>query len=275
MSDYDFIIDGKTFSYSSVSTFNTCPYSFKLTYLDSKPRENNFYGQYGTLVHECFEKFFSGEIEAFDLSQYYRENYKRLVTLYAPTPPYGLDERYQNQGQEFFDSFSFNKDDYKVLLVEDTINFDLNYLMVVAKPDVVLRHRETGKTILLDYKTATPYRNDKKTGKEIVDTKKINGYHKQMFLYTYALRTERKMPIDEIILWYTRLNRMVTIPWTLQQEDESVKWFDDSITKIKAEEHFKPNTSSPYFCNNLCSVRTYCEYKPENMDKYKTFTTES
>jgi hypothetical protein len=260
-SSYGFIIDGIRFSYSSVSTYTTCPYSFKLSYIDVKPRENNFYGQYGTLIHECFEKYFSGEIESMELSQYYRENYSRVVDIPAPTTPFGLGEKYKLQGQDFYDMFSFNKDDYQVLLVEDKIDFSFNSSLMVAKPDLILRDKATGKTVLFDYKTATPYRTDKHTGKEIADTKKLKGYYKQMFLYAYALRTERGVPIDEITLWYTRLNRQVTIPWALSKEEESLAWFEENIAKIKEDEEFSFNISNPYFCNNLCSVREYCEYR--------------
>jgi hypothetical protein len=260
MSDYAFVIDGIRFSYSSVSTYTTCPYSFKLSYIDAVSKENNFYGQYGNLTHECFEKYFTGEIEVWELSQYYRENYDRVVSIPAPSSPYGLGEKYKLQGQEFFDLFSFDKDRYQVLFVEDKIDFSLGSSIAVAKPDLILRSKSNGNTVLYDYKTATPYRVDKNTGKEIADTKKLKGYYKQMFLYTYALRTQRDIAVDEITLWYTRLNRTVTLPWTLKQETESVAWFEETIEKIRFDEQFLPDTSSPYFCGNLCSVRKHCEY---------------
>ena len=112
MSSYDFILSGVRFSYSSTTTFENCKYSFKLAYLDLVPRENNFYGEYGTLIHECFEKFFRGELEAYELSGYYRSTYDKVVVDPAPVPPVGLDEKYRKQGQDFFDTFSFEKEKY-------------------------------------------------------------------------------------------------------------------------------------------------------------------
>jgi hypothetical protein len=262
MSDYDFIIDNLKFSYSSASTFNTCAYSYKLAYIDALPKENNFYSDYGTLVHECFEKYFTGEKESFELSQYYRQNYDRIVTSPPPASPYGISDKYKVQGQDFFDSFSFNKDDYDILLVEDTVEFDVNFLKVVARPDLVLKDKATGKNILYDYKTATPFWEDKKTGKEKSDKKKLEGYYQQMHIYTYGLRNEKDMPIDEIVLWFPRLlGKMVSIPWELERENDAIAWLDGIITSIRAENIFPYNNSNDYFCNNLCGVRAFCEYR--------------
>jgi len=260
MGSYDFILDGISFSYSAISGYNTCPYSYKLSYIDSLRGVNNFYGEFGTLVHRCFEKYFTGELDAIELSQYYRNNYDSVVITPAPAIPYGLGDKYKLQGQEFFDNFSFNKDDYDIIFVEDKIDFDVNFCAAVARPDLLLRDKKTGKTFLYDYKTATPYWQDKNTGKEKSDKKKLEGYSKQMYLYTYALRTVRKIPIDNIAMWYPRLNKIVITPWVLEEEDAVVEWFDDTITKIRADERFKYDNSNKYFCSQLCGVRAACPY---------------
>lgn len=261
MSSYDFILDGIRFSYSSVSTFDNCAYSYKLSYIDAMPRINNFYAEYGTLVHQCFEQFFTKKLSAFELSDYYKNNYEEVVKTPAPVPPYGLDERYRAQGQEFFDNFNFPIDDYDVILVEDKIDFSLTEnIEFVAKPDLVLREKATQKTTLFDYKTSSPFREDKKTGREIVDNAKLNGYWKQMNIYAYALRNHKFTPIDEITLWFPRSKRMETIQWSYNSEQDTIKWLTDTLGKLKTEEVFPYNNSSQYFCDNLCSVRNFCEY---------------
>jgi hypothetical protein len=259
VSSYDFIIDNIRFSYSSTSTFDNCAYSFKLTYLDAVPRENNYYAEYGLLIHECFEQYFSGNLEMFEISHYYRDNYD--VIIKSPPQTSELGQRYKEQGQHFFDNFSFDKSDYCVLLSEDKIDFEIDGIKIVAKPDLLLRNKETNKVTLYDYKTAAPFRTDKRTGKEIADKKKLEGYYKQIFIYAYAVRNHKGIPIDEIAIWFPRLDRTVTIPWTQEKEDEAMRWLDSSIKKIKAEEIFAYNNSNPFFCENLCSVRKYCEYR--------------
>jgi len=262
-SSYDFIIDNIRFSYSSVSSFETCKYGYKLNYIDKLPRKQNFFGEYGLLVHDCFEKFFGGDLEVFELSQYYESKYKEIVKTSPPQflYKYRLEDRYKLQGLKFFDSFSFDKGKYEALIIEDKIDFEIGDIKLVAKPDLVLKEKETGKIIQYDYKTSTPFRIDKKTGAEIKDTKKLEGYYKQMFIYSYALRNKRNMPLDETIILFTRLNREVKLPWTLEDEIKAVNWMVDIIENIRKEEEFAYDNSSKFFCNFLCGVRESCKYR--------------
>lgn len=262
MSSWDFIVDNIRFSYSSLSTFETCPYSFKLTYIDKLLREDNFFGEYGTLVHDCFHQYFAKNLEAFELSGYYKHNYKDIVKSLPPPYPAGMAEKYYEQGLEFFNSFSFDIEKYDVLFNEEKIDFEFeNGVMFVAKPDLVLLEKETGKYILYDYKTSILFR-DTKNGGETTDVKKLDGYHRQMFIYTYALRNHGKfIPVDEITLWFTRPNRKVTIPWNAKKEEATIKWLHKMVKKIREEDEFPYNNTNSYFCDNLCSVRLFCEYK--------------
>jgi len=262
MSSLDFIIDNIRFSYSSLTTYETCPYSFKLTYIDKLQRESNFYGEYGTLVHNAMEQYFSDELEAFELSQYFMDNYPNVVKSMPPAYPAGMEERYLEAGLLFFDNFYFDKQNYEVILNEEIIEFDYNdEIKFTARPDLILKEKATGKNILFDYKTSAPFRVDKRSGKEIVDKKKIEGYHKQMFIYAYALREHRGIPINEITLWYTRPDRKYPMPWTKGQETSAMAWLKRTIKKIRKDEEFIYNNTSGYFCDNLCSVREYCEYR--------------
>lgn len=262
-SQFDFIIDGIVFSYSSVSTFENCPYSFKLTYIDALPREKNFFSDFGLLVHDCFEQFFGDKLSYFELSDYYKKQFDVFVTSVPPQYPAGMLERYRENGQEFFDNFFFEKDNYEMLFVEDTIDLQIGDVLFTARPDLVLIEKETGKHILLDYKTSTPYRIDKRNGKEIVDNQKIAGYLKQMYLYTHAVMQKYQIKISEIKIWYPRLNRIDTYVWDEKEETKVIKWLNETVKKIKNETDFTYDNSSKYFCQNLCGVRDFCEYKPK------------
>lgn len=262
MSSYDFIVDNICFSYSSVSTFETCPYSFKLAYIDIVPRENNFFAEYGTLIHKCIEKYFTKEIDLFELPRYYNEKYDEIVKSFAPPSSVDLGARYRDQGQFFFENFSLTRDDYEVLQTEDKIDFELHGLSVTARPDLVLQEKKTRKNILFDYKTSAPFKTDKRNGKETTDNKKLDGYYKQMYLYAYALKNYRNIKIDKITLLFTRPERLVTVKWNLKDEKMALNWFLETVQKIKKSEEFPFDNSSPYFCSHICGVRNSCEYKP-------------
>lgn len=261
MSDYDFIIDNIRFSYSALSTYSTCPYSYKLSYIDSLPRENNFYSEYGTLVHECLEKYFKGELDIFELSLYYNKRYNEVII--SPPPPYPPDisSKYRQEGEIFFNNFNFDIENYEIIFVEDKIDLDIDGIDFVARPDLVLKHTKTKKNILYDYKTSMPFRTDKKTGREIVDRQKMISYHKQMRIYSYALRHEKNIPIDDIMLWFIRGDRKELVKTNKTLEKETIKWLKENVKAIKEENIFAYNNSNTYFCNILCNVRNYCKYK--------------
>jgi len=223
------------------------------------PREDNFFAQFGTLVHTCLEKYFAGELEAFELSKYFNREYHSVVT--SPAPMFGMEENYKKQGLEYFDNFTFEKEDYEVVNVEDQINFTVDGIEVTARPDLILKNLETLKTSLCDYKTAVPFKTDKRTGKVTPDKHKMDGYYKQMYIYAYALRQAKNIHIDIIDLWFPRAGRTIQIPWKQEEEDASILWLTDNIKKIKEDNTFFYNNKNPFFCNNLCSVRKFCEYR--------------
>lgn len=260
MSSYDFIIDNIRFSYSSSSTYQTCPYSFKLSYIDAMPRTNNFYAEYGTLIHETMEKYFRDELEMFELSDYFKDNFDTSVVTPPPPVPEGMKEKYRLQGQAFFDYFYFDKNEYDVLLVEGKFELDLDGIKFVTKPDLVLHNKKSNENILVDYKTSDPFKIDKRNGKEKIDMAKMESYYKQMYLYTYALRTQMGINIDKITLWFPRPNRTHSISWDARKEKDTLDWVINIINQIKNEEEFPFNNSNSYFCSNLCGVREFCEY---------------
>ena len=147
---------------------------------------------------------------------------------------------------------------------EEKIDFDFDDgVQFVGKPDLVLFSKLTGKFILVDYKTSAPFKIDKHTGIERVDQKKLDGYYKQMYIYTYALREYKSIPIDRIRLWFTRPNREVEIKRDDYDEEKAINWLHNIVKKIRKDEKFIYDNSNPYFCNNLCSVRESCEFRPE------------
>lgn len=261
MSSYDFILDGIVYSYSSLSSYETCNYGFKLTYIDMLPRESNFFGEYGSLIHECNEKYFSKELDYFELSSYYLTNYDRVIKTPSPSFPSGMEEKYKQQGLEFYDNFYFDRNAYNIIAVELKTDLEIAPgLKFTARPDLVLKSKETNKISLYDYKTSAPFKINKYSGKETSDTKKLEGYYKQMFLYSYCL-SQRGILIDEITLWFTRPSRFVTILWEKEKEDSAINWAIRTFEKIKKDTIFSYNNSSKYFCDNLCGVRNYCKYR--------------
>lgn len=264
-SDYvDYIIDNTKFSYSSITTYENCPYAWKLAYIDCVDREPNFFSDYGLLIHESFENFFLGKLDYYDLAKFFEDSYDDFVVTSPPSFSKNMRERYLEDGVKFFSEFEFDINNYEVIDVEGRLDFQLDDdIYFTGRPDLVLRDKTTGKTILFDYKSSSVFKKDYRTGNETVNKERISEYHRQMYLYAKGLREDKGIQIDEITLWFTRPDRKVTISWDKKEEDRVAKWATKLIKKIKTAKSFPYNNSNKFFCTQLCGVRNSCEYKPE------------
>jgi len=256
ISKYDMILDNMTWSYSSVSSFTTCPAMFKYTYIDAVKRKNNFFSEYGSFSHKILEDYFRNKLDIMELALYYENNYTKNIVSFAPPYPAGMDEKYYKQGLDFFLDFNFEKDKYDIAYIEKKIEATHNDIKLVVKPDLILKEKDTNKHILIDYKTSTPFIKDKP------DMKKINEYKKQLYLYSYFINEHLSEKIDLIKLWFLRLNKWYEFDYNADDAADTVNWFYSTILDIKDEEEFPPCdiVKNAYFCQNICSCHDDCQY---------------
>ena len=112
-------------SFSRLSSFNTCKMMWYLTYIRNCERRENFFSQYGTFSHEIFEKYNKGELELFDIPDFICYNYDKSITIQAPPNNYvDLGEKYRYRLMEYFSNFNGWKD--KTVGTEKEVEFTLN-----------------------------------------------------------------------------------------------------------------------------------------------------
>ena len=257
MTDNTFFTDNMNFSFSNISTFTTCPYAWKLTYIDSKERYSNYYSEFGNLCHDVMEKFMGDELDIFDLSDYFTKNYSTIVRSSPPPFPKGLSERYYNEMIEFLDNVTFDKSINQPLSIEEFISMIIGDVSVIAKPDLLYKDTVRDKIILCDFKTSKPFAQSGK-----LDKKKIDGYTKQLLLYAYIIKEISDIHIDEIFLWFLRYDERVFIPFTQEDVKKTLDEFIENVNIIKDSTEYLPNIKNKFFCQSLCSVGWACKYRP-------------
>jgi hypothetical protein len=255
MSTYDFILESMRYSYSSVNTYDGCPLAFNLTYIQAEDRSQNAFSAFGNLAHSANEKYFKGELDSFELASFYKDNYSKFMTIPFPPYPAGMADNYYREGLEFFENFDFDKDKYEVISIEEALDAEFEGTKIVAKPDLILKDKETSKYILYDYKTSK-IKNSK------YDDKKIAGYLDQMNVYVYFIWQVKNIAIDEIRLWFVRNNIVKCFPVDPDSVQTTMEWFGNTIKKIKSEEEWKFNNKEKFFCQNICSMKFCCPHKP-------------
>jgi len=251
-----FILGGKTWSYSSVSSYETCPYGFRLSYIAMEERQGNFFSDFGLFIHKILELYFTNELELDDLLDYYEENYYDSMYYNAPRYPANMAENYRSAGRKYFENFKFDKTLYDIVAVEDTIFSTHNGIKLVTKPDLILKEKSTGKYSLVDFKTARLKPNGKQRDTQIAQ------YMRQFLLYCYFFWVEKDIQINNIEIWFIRNNQIIIKDIDPMQVAETMEWFTGTIDNILNEENWDPNLSkkNKYFCSEICSFRNCCQY---------------
>lgn len=253
-------IKDMTWSFSRVNGFQSCSYAWYLAYVEEQESLPNAYAQFGTICHETIEKYLKGELDMFDVSDYYQEHYPEIVTCDFPSNKYvDLGEKAFLQGKEYFDNINFDFDRYEVLAVEKEFKFMVGKYPFHGFVDALYRDKQTGEIILRDHKTSSfKYL---KTG----EVSKTNAQHFLEFkrqLYLYAIPVIAEYGKVDWLTWnMIRDQREIKIPFNENEFKEAQKWCIDTIKTIENETMWLPDTSESYRCSCICNNRDKCIYR--------------
>ena len=287
------ILDGITWSYSSVNLYNTCPGAFKFVYLDICEKTSNAFAEYGTFMHSLFERYFRGELEFFELSDAYEKGYENAVKTPFPYNRYAdLDEKYYQSGLDYLNGFDglYNLYNYEVVDVERRFQAafrtrDKEYLFT-GVIDLVLKDGDGGY-VILDHKSKSKFAN----------RKELAEYARQLYLYAVYIESKYGVSPKKLVFHMFRNGgELVEIPYSLTDAKNAVAWFTQTVEKIYRDQSFQPvqekydkslmelkekfqngaigfseyverkkeitaeRNKMSYFCQEICSARGVCPY---------------
>lgn len=253
-------LNNMLWSFSRVNSIGSCLYAFYSHYIAGNENEENAYGQFGTICHTTLEKFLKGELDMFDVSQYYQDNYPYIVTCDFPSNKYvDLGEKTYNQGKEYFDNLSFDFDRYEVLGVEKELSFNVGKYPFQGYADAVYKDKKTGEIILRDHKTSSfKYLKNGNVSKS--DAEHFLSFKRQEYLYCIPL-IEEYGKVDKLSWNMIRDRKIIEIPFNKDEFEEAKEWAINNIQLLENENLWLPDTSSNYYCNVICGQRNNCLYR--------------
>lgn len=250
------------FSFSRLKSFTQCKYEWKQKYLDKIKGEDNFFTQYGLLMHGMIEKFARGELSIFDLEDYFCEHFWSDVTYDAPYNKFiDISESYFNKGLEFIQYLmEMDLDNYEIVDVEKEIHFDVDGKEFVGYIDMILRNKNTGKYVMVDHKS-TDVKFLKKGGISKSNLKDIEGFKHQMYLYSLGFYNEYGEFPEMFAIDLFNCNKIYSYEFNNEEFQESIEWAKSVISDIENEVDFYPMPDF-FYCRHLCEYRNMaCEYK--------------
>lgn len=249
-------MDETIWSFSRLNAFHHCKHMYKLNYIDKLEKINNFFAQYGTYCHKVIEEYANNEMILFELSEHYKKQYNKHVTLKAPPNKYvNLAHNYYNQGLKYFENFKGFKD-YKVVGIEQEFYFTLNGHNCKGYADLVCKDDYEG-LIIVDHKSS-----DVKSA----SSDKAKEYLKQLYFYSLGVKKEYGKFPSELHINAFRKQKYYMYKFETDKLVETVDWVMETIKNIECCNDFTTNYNE-YFCNFICSQRLNCSQREEIENK--------
>jgi hypothetical protein len=246
---YEETLNNMTWSFSSVNNYCTCPHGFKLSYIDKKPKKNNAFAEFGSFVHSLLERYFKGEVEFFELSQMYEDEYNLNVIHNFPDFKFcNLEEKYYENGLDYLNSFEGIDDNLQIIGVEQKVELNLKGRPFIGYIDLILKDKTDDKYIIVDHKSKSKFKNKKEK----------EHYLLQLYLYSvYIKETFGEYP-KELRFNMFRIGEIETEQFDVKKLEKALNWFDFTIDLIHSDTEFV-KIKDEFYCENLCGVREACK----------------
>lgn len=242
------------YSFSKLSSFHTCKYGYKLTYIDHLKGDDNCFALYGSLVHSIMERYVKKEISLWDLPKIYEWEFDTAVNKPFPKSKFcDMRQTYYNQGLKFLNNF-LGYDDYKILEVENNFDIQIDDWIFTGIMDLLYEDQD-GNLILLDYKSKAGFKNKLEKQK----------YARQLYLYCLYIKEKYGRFPAKLKFSMFRKQEEVEIDFNEDDFQEAIIWAKYTVQQIRHCTDFSPNCED-FYSTELCNHRAYCEMKVNNTD---------
>lgn len=241
------------YSYSQLTSFDECPYSFYLQRVEHLPQKSNGFAEQGTLIHELIDLWAKKELTKDQLvSEYIRRYPDEVVTQFPRVlASKGYVEKTYEAGLRYFENFD-EFEDFEIIGTETQFKTELCGRPFVGVVDMVARDKATGELIVLDHKSKS-LNSFKKNEDEM---------YKQQLLYSkYVYETYDVWPDVMMFNLFKEDGMRMSRPFSIEAYKEAEHWAGDIMDKIESFEmlDWLAQKSSPdFFCQNLCNMRDHC-----------------
>lgn len=253
MSDYSFLIDQMTWSFSRLQEFRKCPYGFFSKYLLEEDEDETFLASFGSFVHEIHRMVFCGLIDRRDAASYFLENMRSRVSGSPPS-----DKIFASYYRGAFDYFSHMPTfDGEVFGVEKEFFFDVAGHPFHGFVDLITRTDEG--FVIYDHKARNlkPFSGKKKPTKTDLE---LVEYYRQLYLYALALYQQCGEYPKRLVFNCYKNRTMITQEFDEAALLETINWATGTIEEIRSCQSWPPDID--YFkCRHLCGLNDRCEYK--------------
>lgn len=247
------LIEGMTWSYSRLHSFEQCKYGWFLRYIHGTEKEEKFYASYGTFIHKLIELYYRGIFTASELKDAFVSGFSGNVIGTRPSD--SIVTKHIAAGIRYFKNF--RPVPFHVLEVEKKIRFEIDRIPMVAIIDIL--GEENGELVIVDNKSRD-LKPRSHRGKPTAQDRTLDEMLRQLYIYAGAVKSEYGKFPSALCFNCFKTGVFIREPFQKERYDEAVRWAKERIEEIKSEEDFNPNPEY-FFCKFLCDVSYDCIYK--------------
>lgn len=238
-------------SYSRINSFGDCPYAWFLKYIKLLPSVPNFYSEYGKFMHSILQKYYLGELQAYDLPGYFISEFTTVVKL--------RPQKSSTYANYFMDGLKYLRgikpSPLKVLGVEQFVEFDIAGVPACGFIDLV---ESDGGITITDHKSADIKPKSARKKPTIAD-QRLDDMFRQLYLYSLAVYEQYGEYPKTLRFNAFRKGLSVQESFSADRLANVVSWAKNQIETITYNTNWHPHID--YFrCNILCDMRENCEY---------------
>ena len=242
------------YSFSKISSFLHCRYGFFKHYFNGEEGISHGTSEFGGFCHNILEKFEKGELNVYDLSQYYIDNYNKEITsdfTLKMSEDFSKDFAgdYYDSGKKYFENFEgFN--DFEILEAEYEFEEVINDLFIFnGKIDLVALDKN-GDLVIIDHKSKARFKSKAE----------LKEYARQLYLYSYATYKKYGKFPKQMMFNRFRKNEWTIIDFKQEDYEEALNWAVTNVEEIESTFDFYPNCGD-FFSDNFCAFRNVCPIK--------------
>lgn len=230
-----------TWSFSSLNSYYTCPYSWYLKKVEKKEDEGSHWGVGGGAAHDTLEEVLKGNLAPEHATSFFVEH---CPILTFPTMKEGYADRWVSDTLKFFDNLPEFLKTIKgeVVGIEEDSIVEIEGYKLRCIVDLVLK--ENNSLIAWDWKSSAA---SQFTGKKLAEKAK------QLYLYSRAVKEIHGKYPDKLVFYLFREQKKIEIPFSRKDYNKTVKWMTDTINKIANEKEWQKSTNF-FFCKNICGL---------------------
>ena len=235
----------KPLSYTQISLYQQCPWSYKLRYIDGLRPEEKWYFSFGTTMHSCVERFFKVSAppppSLEEMLQYYEENW--LSQGYeSPQEEF----RYKEYGKGILTRFwEIHAPDFRMpVALERGFFLDIEGIKVRGFIDRVDK-LDSGGLSIVDYKT----------NQELFTADHLEN-SLQLTIYQMAAEQTWGLPVEKLTLYHLRSNTPCACPPRSKSQTDDARQLILDVAENIMQEKFPAMENQ--FCP--CDFAQHCPY---------------